>query len=72
MKIEVKNLRNEAVGEVELPEAVFDYPYKEHLVHLAVVAVRAGTNQVLLNGRSAKPAQKGRIEIDECHGCGIG
>lgn len=41
MKIKVKNLSNEEVKEIELPEAVFDYPYKEHLIHLAVEAVRA-------------------------------
>lgn len=42
MKIAVKNLNNEPVGEMELPEAVFAYPYREHLVHLAVEAYRAG------------------------------
>lgn len=41
MKIKVKNLSNEDVKEIELPESVFDYPYKEHLIHLAVEAVRA-------------------------------
>ena len=42
MKITVKNLRNENVGEVELPETVFAYPYKEHLIHTAVKAYLAG------------------------------
>lgn len=42
MKITVKNLRNESVGEVDMPETVFDYPYKEHLIHLAVKAYLAG------------------------------
>jgi len=41
MKIAVRNLSNEQVGQVELPETVFGYPYKEHLIHLAVEAVRA-------------------------------
>jgi large subunit ribosomal protein L4 len=41
MKVPVKNLKNENVGEVELPEAVFDYPYKEHLIHEVVAAVQA-------------------------------
>jgi large subunit ribosomal protein L4 len=41
MKLAVKNLHNESVGETELPEGVFAYPYKEHLIHLAVVAYRA-------------------------------
>lgn len=42
MKITVKNLRNEDVGEVEVPETVFDYPYKEHLIHTAVKSYLAG------------------------------
>jgi large subunit ribosomal protein L4 len=41
MKIPVKNLKNEEVKQLELPEAVFSYPYKEHLIHLAVQAVLA-------------------------------
>ncbi|MCB1055209.1 MAG: 50S ribosomal protein L4 [Acidobacteria bacterium] len=49
MKIPVKNLKNEEVKQLELPEAVFSYPYKEHLIHLAVQAVlaaqRAGTHK---------------------------
>lgn len=50
MKIAVKNLSNEPVKEIELPEAVFGYPFKEHLVHTAVQAVlsarRSGTHKV--------------------------
>ena len=41
MKVPVKNLDNEQVREVALPEAVFAYPYKEHLIHEVVRAVRA-------------------------------
>jgi large subunit ribosomal protein L4 len=41
MKIAVRNLSNEQVGHVELPESVFGYPYKEHLIYLAVEAIRA-------------------------------
>jgi large subunit ribosomal protein L4 len=41
MKVPVRNLSNEQVGEVELPESVFAYPYKEHLIHLAVEAIRS-------------------------------
>ena len=48
MKLEVKNLNNESVGEAEVPDEIFGYPYKEHLIHQAVVAVgaaaRAGTH----------------------------
>jgi large subunit ribosomal protein L4 len=42
MKIAVKNLRNETLREIELPEEVFAYPFKEHLVHTAVRAHLAG------------------------------
>lgn len=50
MKIEVRNLDNKPVKEIELPEAVFGYPYKEHLIHEAVrawlAARRRGTHKV--------------------------
>lgn len=68
MKLAVKNLKNEAVGEAEVPEAVFSYPYKEHLIHLAVVAhlaaQRAGTHKTKrrheVRGGGRKPwRQKG-------------
>ncbi len=42
MKIAVKNLQNKTVKELELPDGVFGYPYKEHLVHLVVQAHLAG------------------------------
>ena len=42
MKIKVKNLANEQVKELEVPDSVFGYPYNEHLIHLAVEAVRSG------------------------------
>lgn len=49
MKITVKNLKNEDVGELELPEEVFGYPFKEHLIHTAVraclAAQRRGTHK---------------------------
>jgi len=38
MKIAVKSLDNKKVKDVEVPDEVFGYPYKEHLIHLAVVA----------------------------------
>ena len=67
-ELAVRNLDNEAVGQVDLPEEVFGYPYKEHLIHLAVVALRAarraGTHKVKgrheVRGSGAKPhRQKG-------------
>jgi large subunit ribosomal protein L4 len=42
MKVDVKNLKNEVVRQVELPEEIFGYPYKEHLIHVVVDAYRAG------------------------------
>ena len=56
MKIAVKNLKNEQVKEIELSKSVFGFPYREHLIYLAVEAVRAaqrrGTHKV-----------KGRAEV---------
>lgn len=50
MKIAVRNLDNEEVRQIDLPDEVFAYPFKEHLVHEAVQAVRAarraGTHKV--------------------------
>lgn len=49
MKVAVKNLNNQQVREIELPDAVFGYPFKEHLIHEAVLAylsgLRAGTHK---------------------------
>ncbi len=56
MKLEVKNLANQSVGELEVPETVFDYPYKEHLIHEVVVAIRAAQ-------RSGTHKTKGRGEV---------
>ena len=49
MKITVKNLENKKVKELDLPEEIFSYPYKQHLIHIAVQAflagLRAGTHK---------------------------
>jgi large subunit ribosomal protein L4 len=62
MEIAVRNLSNETVGRVELPESVFGYPYKEHLIHLAVEAVRAaqrrGTHQAKVRSEVAGSGRK--------------
>ena len=62
MKITVKNLQNQSVGEVELPEAVFAYPYKQHLIHLAVDAylagLRRGTHATKTRGRVSGAGKK--------------
>jgi large subunit ribosomal protein L4 len=50
MKIAVKNFDNKQVREIELPEEIFGYPYKQHLIHEAVqaylAAQRSGTHKV--------------------------
>jgi large subunit ribosomal protein L4 len=54
MKITVKNLQNKKVKEIELPESISSYPYKEHLIHTAVQAYlagqRAGTHKTKSRG----------------------
>lgn len=42
MKIAVKNFDNQQVREIEVPDTIFGYPYKEHLIHEAVQAYLAG------------------------------
>ena len=68
MKVSVKNLKNESVREIELPEEVFGYPYKEHLIHVVVEAYRSGLqrgthavkNRGEVSGSNKKPfRQKG-------------
>ena len=56
MKIPVKNLYNVQVKEIELSDSVFGYPYREHLIHLAVEAIRAAQ-------RSGTHKVKGRAEV---------
>ncbi|REJ84354.1 MAG: 50S ribosomal protein L4 [Acidobacteria bacterium] len=56
MKLAVKNLSNQSVGECDVPDAVFAYPYKEHLIHQVVVAVRAAA-------RAGTHKTKGRGEV---------
>src|ERR671919_735813 len=67
-KIDVKNWDNKKVGSVDLPEDVYAYPYKEHLVHEAVrnylAALRQGTHKTKtrseVSGSGKKPfRQKG-------------
>lgn len=43
--IDIKNWDNKTVGSVELPDEIFAYPYKEHLVHEAVRNYLAGLRQ---------------------------
>jgi large subunit ribosomal protein L4 len=41
LKIKVKNLQSQDVSEMDLPEEIFDYPLKEHLIYEAVKNYRA-------------------------------
>ncbi|MCK5220362.1 MAG: 50S ribosomal protein L4 [Candidatus Aminicenantes bacterium] len=56
LKLNVRNLNNEEVSKVEVPEEVFDYPLREHLVYEAVKNFRA-------NQRSGNAATKTRGNI---------
>src|SRR5664279_6662086 len=66
--IDIKDWNNKKVGSVDLPEAIFAYPYKEHLIHEAVrnylASLRQGTakvkNRSEVSGSGKKPfKQKG-------------
>jgi len=62
MKIAVKNLANETLREIDLPDEVFGYPYKQDLIHLAVVSIlagrRAGTHQTKTRGEVSGSGRK--------------
>lgn len=44
-KVMIKNLQNADVREIELPEDIFEYPLKEHLIYEAVKNFRANQRQ---------------------------
>jgi large subunit ribosomal protein L4 len=54
--LDIINLSGEKVGEIELADAVFSAPVKEHLLHEVVVAQRAAR-------RSGTASTKGRSEV---------
>jgi large subunit ribosomal protein L4 len=41
VKVKVRNIDNAEVSEMEIPEEVFDYPLKEHLIYEAIKNFRA-------------------------------
>ncbi len=45
LKIKVKNLQSQDISEIDLPEDIFDYPLKEHLIYEAVKNFRANQRQ---------------------------
>ena len=55
-EIQVRNWTNKKIRTLELDPAVFDYPYKEHLVWEAVQAYQAG-------GRSGTAKTKNRVDV---------
>ncbi len=66
--IDIKDWNNKKVGSVDLPEEIFAYPYKEHLIHEAVrnylASLRQGTHKTKtrdeVSGSGKKPfRQKG-------------
>lgn len=66
--IDVKDWNNKKVGTVDLPDEIFAYPYKEHLIHEAVrnylASLRQGTHKTKtrseVSGSGKKPfRQKG-------------
>ena len=66
--IDIKDWNNKKVGSVDLPEEIFAYPYKEHLIHEAVrnylASLRQGTHKTKtrseISGSGKKPfKQKG-------------
>jgi large subunit ribosomal protein L4 len=68
MKIDVRNWDNEVVGEVELPDELFGFPSRPHLIYEVVKAYLAGLrrgthatkNRALVSGGGKKPwKQKG-------------
>ncbi|KAB2965912.1 MAG: 50S ribosomal protein L4 [Thermoanaerobaculia bacterium] len=62
MKIPVKNFENKTVRELDLPDEVFAYPYKEHLIHTVVQAYlagnRAGTHKTKVRSEVAGSGKK--------------
>jgi large subunit ribosomal protein L4 len=61
-KIVVRNQQNQPLREIELPDDVFRYPFKEHLVHTVVQAflagLRAGTHKTKGRGEVAGSGRK--------------
>ena len=62
IKVAVKNLKNETVGEAYLPEDIFDVPFRRHLVWEAVKQIRArehrGTHKVKVRSEVSGSGKK--------------
>ena len=57
MEIEVRSLTGKATRKVEVPDEVFGYPYKEHLIHTVVRA-----NQAADRSGTAKTKERGEVK----------
>ena len=62
MQIDVKDWNNKKVGSVDLPDEIFAYPYKEHLIHEAVrnylASLRQGTHKTKTRSEVAGSGKK--------------
>jgi large subunit ribosomal protein L4 len=62
IRVPVKNLKNETVGEAYLPEEIFDVPFRRHLVWEAVRGIRArghrGTHKVKVRSEVSGSGKK--------------
>ena len=60
--IDVKDWNNKKVGSVDLPDEIFAYPYKEHLIHEAVrnylASLRQGTHKTKTRSEVAGSGKK--------------
>ena len=56
MKIKVQSLANKKTREIEVPDEVFAYPYKEHLIHTVVRA-----NMAAARSGTAKTKERGEV-----------
>ena len=55
-EIAVKDWKNKTIRKLKLDDAVFEYPYKEHLIFEAMLAFRAA-------GRRGTHKAKNRVEV---------
>ncbi|MCP4156040.1 MAG: 50S ribosomal protein L4 [bacterium] len=62
LKIKVKNIQSNDISEMDLPENIFDYPLKEHLIYEAVknfmANKRQGTASTKTRGKVAGSGRK--------------
>jgi large subunit ribosomal protein L4 len=60
--IDVRDMKNQRIGSIELPDEIFAYPYKEHLIHEAVrnylASLRAGTHKTKTRAEVAGSGKK--------------